>query len=272
MSPKKIAAAFIVIFVAIGGFVAGLILLRDNQAIEEKAAVPNGRATVSFNPATGNFKVGDTIQTAVYFNTDNIAVSGIAIRVRYPFTGTTPEVTVSSITVNPTLLSSGDWTCPTQNNTQQGGNVVIDIACANTSASGYSTNQNVLLANISLRIQRAPATSPLVLTFDPAESVITRRSDNQDVLLIPTSTGSFVIEGVNQPTNTVTVAPTTSVTTTGTKTPTPTLTKTPTGSVTGSTTKTPTPTAMPEAGISLPTYVGIGFGVAAIFAALLIAL
>jgi hypothetical protein len=262
VNAKKIFAALLVIFVAGGGFVAGLILLRERQDIGEKAAVAGGRATVSFNPATGNYKVGDTIQTAVYFNTDNIPVSGVAVRVRYPFSGTTPEVTVTSIEANPTLLSSGGWTCPTQETRQEGGNVIIDIGCANDLAGGYATNQNTLLASISLRVQRAPAVSPLVLTFDPVESVIRRRSDNQDILNNPTSIGSFNIEGGGSVS--VTPTPSTRVTSSVTPTQTPRLTS--------GATKTPTPSAMPDAGVGYPFVFGSVLGLAVIFAAILLAI
>ncbi|KKQ45639.1 MAG: hypothetical protein US62_C0011G0003 [Candidatus Woesebacteria bacterium GW2011_GWA1_37_8] len=269
MSTKKMLAAGLVILVAIGGFVAGLILLRDRQDIGEQAAVPGGRATVTFNPSTGNYKVGDSIQTAVYFNTDNIAISGVAVKVLYPFSGTTPEVTVTSITVNPTLLSSGDWSCPTQETKVEGSNVVINISCTvGTAALGYTNNVDTLLANLSLRVQRVPPTSPLVLRFDPVESVVTRRSDNQDVLLVPVSSGSFNIEGAGAPSGTAT--PTVRATGSVTTTPTPTVKLTGTGTVT--VTKTPTPTALPGAGISLPTYAGVLFGAVIIFAALLLAI
>jgi len=53
MSAKKILAALVVIVVAIGGFVAGLILLRERQDLREEAAVPGGQATVSIEPASG---------------------------------------------------------------------------------------------------------------------------------------------------------------------------------------------------------------------------
>jgi len=269
MSTKKMLAAGLVILVAISGFVAGLILLRDRQDIGEQAAVPGGRATVTFNPSTGNYKVGDSIQTAVYFNTDNIAISGVAVKILYPFSGTTPEVTVTSITINQTLLSSGDWSCPTKETRVEGSNVVIEISCTvGTAALGYTNNVDTLLANLSLRVQRVPPTSPLVLRFDPVGSVITRRSDNQDVLLVPVSSGSFNIEGAGSPSSTIT--PTPSARATGTVTVTP----TPTTKLSETVTKTPTPipSAMPEAGISMPTFAGIGFGILVIFAALLLAI
>ena len=113
MPAKKVVVALLIILVAIGGFVAGLVLLRERQSLVEEAAVPTGTAEVSISPETGNFNVGDTINTSVYFNPANNTISGVAVRLTYPFSGATPEISVSSIQVNPSLLSSGDWTCPT---------------------------------------------------------------------------------------------------------------------------------------------------------------
>lgn len=277
MPAKKVIVALLIIVVAIGGFVAGLVLLRQRQDLREEAAVPTGEAEVSIQPESGSFEVGDTISTSVFFDTANIAISGVAVRLTYPFSGSTPEVTVSSIEVNPSLLGTGDWTCPTQNSTQQGGNVVIDIACANTSAAGFTADTNTLLANVDLRINRAPATSPLVVSFDSASSIITRKSNNEDILLIPTSTGTYTIAGAGTEVE-ATPTPTTAEEVTPTPTSTTTLTPTPTSTV--SATATPTPTTstttkggeeLPDAGVPFPTIFGAGLGVLTILGALLLA-
>jgi len=128
MPAKKVIVALLIIVVAIGGFVAGLVLLREQQNLVEEAAVPTGQAKVSITPETGNLNVGDTVQTNVSFNPANIPVSGVAVRLLYPFSGATPEVSVQSIQINQSLLSSGDWTCPTQASNIEGSNVIVDIA------------------------------------------------------------------------------------------------------------------------------------------------
>src|SRR3972149_3721645 len=137
MPAKKIVVALLIILVAVGGFVAGLVLLREKQTLTEEAAVPGGQAEVSITPETGDFNVGDTIRTSVFFNPANVPISGVAVRITYPFNGATPELSVTTIEVNPSLLSSGDWTCPTQNSKFEGTNVVVDIACGNTSSAGF---------------------------------------------------------------------------------------------------------------------------------------
>lgn len=280
MPAKKIIVALLIVAVATGGFVAGLVLLRQRQDIRERAATPEGDATVTIEPSSGNFDIGSSITTRVSFNTAGIAVNGVAVRLRYPYSGVTPEVSVSGIDINTALLSSGDWTCPTKNSTQIAGNVVIDIACSNVgSATGFSSTSNTLLATVNLRVERTPASNPLVISFDPALSIITRLSDGQDILLIPTSNGTYTIAG-EQPT--ATPAPTTGVTGTPTATPrlTATVTPRPTGSVTPTPTKvtTATPTStpkggeLPDAGVSYPTILGVGLGILILAGAFLLVL
>jgi hypothetical protein len=270
MTPRKIFVTVLIVLVAVGGFVAGLFLLGDKQEVREEAAVPGGQAKVSLKPETGNFNVGDTVNLEVYFNPANIPISGVAVRLKYPFTGTSPEVSVSSIEVNSSLLSSGFWTCPTQESTQSGEDVIINIACANTSSAGFTSNSDTLLANVALQVNRAPSVSPFVVRFDQVESVITRKTDTTDILLIPTSTGSYSIAGAGtqispSPTNQVTAAPTTTITstTTPTRIPTATTTATPKGG---------TEEQLPDAGVSYPTMFGLGLGVLVIIGAILLAL
>src|SRR3989344_4595789 len=272
MPAKKIIVALLIIIVAVGGFVAGLVLLRERQELREEASVPTGQAEVSISPETGDYEVGDTINSSIYFNPANIAISGVAVRLTYPFSGTTPEVSVSSIEANSTLLSSGDWTCPIQNSSLSGGNVVVDISCTNTSAFGFTANTATLLANLTLRVDRTPSVSPLVIRFDPAESIITRKTNNEDILLIPTSTGSYTVAGA---TTQISGTPTPTTRVTGSPTPTTRLTGTVTPTRAVSATATPTGTGkggLPDAGVSYPTYFGIGLGILVIIGAALLAL
>lgn len=269
MPVKKLVASLVVVIVAVGGFVAGLMLLQERQNINEKAAVPGGQATVTLSPATGSYKVGDTIKATVYFQTANIAISGVAVRLTYPFTGIAPELSVQNIAVNQTFLTSGNWTCPTQSSSLQGGNVVIDIGCGTTAALGYKTNTNTLFATIDLKVDRAPSTSPLVIKFDPDNSIITKKSDNTDILLIPTSVGSYTIGGGTTPTVVASGSP--SPTSRLTLTPTRRVSATPTGEE-GEVTLTPTEASLDGAGVSFPTVVGLLIGVLLIGGALVLAL
>ncbi|MCH7641385.1 hypothetical protein IID22_04265, partial [Patescibacteria group bacterium] len=196
-------------------------------------------------------------------------------RLTYPFSGTTPELVASDIEINSVLLSSGDWTCPTRNVSAQAGTVNIDIACANVTAAGFSSSGSTLLATFNLTVERAPVIDPVVVRFNPSQSVITQKSDGQDILLIPTSTGEYTVSGVaptltptQPPGLTATPTPTTTVTTT------PTLSPTPTSTISAE--LSPTTVAkggeLPDAGVGYPTIIGIGAGILVIVGALILAL
>jgi hypothetical protein len=280
MPAKKIVVALLIIVVAIGGFVAGLVLLRQRQDIEDEAAVEGGQATVSISPQTGSYEVGDSIAVSVHFNPSNIAISSVGVRLTYPFKGATPEVTVSSVDINPSILSSADWTCPTPDDPRLAGTeVVVDIACANIGSGGFTANTDTLLATVNLYVERplSENINPLTVRFDAKESKITRWRDNQDILLIPQSTGSYTVSSTGvDPTNTPTptgIEDTDDLTNTPTLTPTGVATATPTTAVT--TTGSPTPTTaetLPDAGVSYPTLMGIGVGAFILLAALILAL
>ena len=275
MTTRKILVALLIILVAISGFVAGLYLLRQRQELREEAAVPTGQAKVALKPESGNYNVGDEIPLQIYFNTANIPISGIAVRVKYPYSGSTPEVSVvtDSITINSTLLSTGDWDCPTKTSSEQSGNVYIDIACVLPgSATGYTNNTDTLLGEVKLKVNRATAASPFMVGFDQVESVITRKSDNSDILLIPTSTGSYSIAGAGvqaTPTATPRVSPTATPRVSVTATPTTTATRIPSASPTAT---TKGGEQLPDAGVPFPTMLGIGLGVMVVIGGVLLAL
>ena len=273
MPAKRTIAAVVVVLVAIGGFVAGLFLLRERQELREEASVPGGQAEVSLFPEVGDFDVGDTFPVSIFFNTANIASSGVSVLLTYPYSGATPEFVASDIEINSVLLSSGDWTCPTRNISAQSGSLEIEIGCANVSASGFATNADTLLATFNMTVERVPVIEPVVLRFDSSQSVITQKSDGQDILLVPTSTGEYLVAGETAPTATAvpTAAPTLAPGVTST--PTPTLTATP--SPTSVTSATPTATGaaqLPDAGVSYPTILGIGLGLFFIVGALILAI
>jgi hypothetical protein len=188
------------------------------------AAVPAGKATVTLNPSLGYFNVGNTITNTISFDTANIAISGIAVRLSYRYSGTTPQIAVSDITINPAITNSGDWTCPTKDSYQENSTVIIDIACANTSSTGYVKIGSTEFAVINLLVKNMPVINPTIMRFDPTYSIITQKSDGRDILFIPTSYGTYYVNSNLTPT----IPPSPTLTLTPTLTPTPTLSPTPT--------------------------------------------
>lgn len=251
MSKKSIFASILAIIVLAGGVVAGVMLVRQQQELREKAAVPGGQARVSLFPTTGIFNVNDSLPVSVYFNTSGVSISAITLRLIYPFTGTAPEITTSDIEINQVIEKSGDWNCPTKSVTTEGQNIAIDIACANIGATGYSTNSDTLLATFDLTVNRVPQSNPFSLRFDPSRSIVTQKSNGQDILNIPdneTGTAVFTVStpAGPSPTPIPTKKPTATPIPTKVPTATPTtkLSPSPTGVVTATPTReaTATPT------------------------------
>jgi len=291
MSKKNVFASIIAIIILAGGVVAGVMLIRQQQELREKAAVPGGQARVSLFPTLGNLNVGDDIPVSVYFNTSGVSISSISLRLLYPFSGAQPEVTTSNIEINPIIENSGNWNCPKKSITTEGQNVAIDIECANISATGYATSTDTLLSTFSLTVGQIPQTNPFTLSFDPSQSIITQKSNGADILNIPddeTGTATFTVTSDTYvsptigPSATPTTKPSATPTTIRTSvTPTPTLkvtsTPTPTRSLTATPTRVVTPTSgpsseLPEAGFSAPTYIGVSLGLVLIIAAVLLAI
>jgi len=283
MQTKRIITTGLVVIVGIVGIMVGLVLVKERQDIQERAAVEAGNASVSLNPGSGNYDVGDTISVSVYFNTDGIAISGVATQLVYPFSGPTPEILAGNIQINPSFLSSGDWSCPTLEISESVGNVVIDISCANISASGFTSTTDTLLATFDLIVDQVPSNNPTVMVFDPVGSRISDMT-GLDILLIPSTEGTYTIGQIQatvtptssatstpMPTSfaTATSTPTIALEVTATASPTPTtstLTSTP------STSATPTPAELLDAGVSAPTIVGLGLGLFTLLAAVALAL
>lgn len=288
MARKNIFVSILILFILGGGIVAGVLLVREQQELREKAAVPGGQARVSLFPTTGKFNIGDSLPVSIYFNTSGVSISSIRLRLIYPFTGTSPEVTASDIEINQVIEKSGNWNCPTKSVTTEGQNIAVDIACANIGATGYATTSDTLLATFKLNVTRIPQTNPFTLRFDPSQSIITQKSNGQDILNIPdneTGIATYTISTpvgptptptkVLSPTPTLRPSATPTPTRVPTATPTSRISPTPTGTIAVTPTKVATPTAattLPDAGYSLPSYIGLGLGLILIISAIFLAL
>ena len=276
MDAKKAVLAALILVIGIGGIVSGAILLNRNTELRESAAVPGGRASVNLLPDTGSYDVGDSFPVSIYFNTDGVPISGLSVRLTYPFSGANPEVVASDVTINPSLDGDPDWSCPTSNVSEVNGNINVNVACANIGAAGFSSTSDTLLATFNLTIERSPAASPFTIVVDPI-STITQKSNGEDILATETTgpVATYVVGSAIVPTSPPTTASPTSASTTITPSPsvtrtltaTPSLTRVPTltSSATGSST-------LPDAGVSFPTFAALAAGMLAVFVSLALAL
>ena len=280
MLSKRIILTIVLIIILLGSIVAGLLLLKQSQELRKEASTPYGQATVSLTPEQKTLAVGETINITLLFNTAGYPVSTVTTKLTFPFTGTASQISVEDIQIDAQLLETGNWSCPIKESYEQDSEVNIDISCLNVSTVGFISTEDVSFATITFKVNSLPSTNPTVIAFAPQESIITNKTDGMDILLAPTSFGTYTVsssEGDSSaltvtltpttaaaPSATATVTPTTSVGQGGTSsTPTPTTrpTSSPTPTTASSLTNTPTPTAsavgssdtLPDSGVPLPT-------------------
>ena len=259
----KILLIILGLFLVLASIIVTVFLVRQRQELRKKAAVPEGEATVSLSPASIIKDVGAPFPIQISFNTNGVAISAITVRLNYAYSETTAPIEIegNQIQISSAISTSEDWSCPIKQTSSSGGRYYIDIACINTNTAGYTTTTDTPLASFNLVAAKVPEINPIILEFDPQQSIITKKADGQDTLLIPTSSGSYTISSelvcdlsflVAEPTTTPTPTGTLTPTPTPTPTGTPTLTPTPTSSPTPTSTPTPTPT-LPPAVTPTPT-------------------
>jgi hypothetical protein len=256
----QIIAAIAGLLVLVGGAVAGFLLVRQNQNIEEKAATPQGVATVSVIPPVATLNAGETTQAQVSFDTGGRAITSVSVQLTYQILSSPAFLEVTAVDVNPDLISSGDWSFPVKRATISGKNVNVNISGNFVGSGGFTSSGEVFLATISFK---GNSGGLAVLAFDPNQSKIIEAVTKKDVLLTPSSTASYTVVGAAPtPTPEVTTAPE------GTATATPTT-------YYSGVTETPVATEAPEVpvtGISAPTIAVIGLGAVAVLVSLGLAL
>lgn len=279
---KKYIITGVVLFVLIAGLIAGLILVGSRQLFRQEAAVEGGVATVSITPTQSTIAAGETISANVYFNTTGHEVSSMTVQLEYPFTGADPPITVSdNIQIDPALVAE-DWNFPIKTVTTVGNKIVIKIGGYNQ--FGYTSEGDTKLATLTFT-----GVSPgrIIVSFNPTASKVQDVANYTDILLIPSSTGTYIVSGVveSSPSSAPTSEPDGSPESSPSPTPgndaTPTATPTPasggtddsgSGGTTTTTGTTATAPPLPDSGVSLPTILGISAGLLLIIPLVILAI
>jgi hypothetical protein len=231
------------LLVLTAGVAAGLILVRQNQNIQEKAATGGGVATVRIDPTTTSVSTGQSFTAKVWLNSGGRALSAADVFLNYTFSGTSPFLEVTDVTENP-QLTAVNWTFPVKRAVISGSSVQIEISASTLAGGGYVTPGEILLATITFQ---GDAAGSATLSFDSAQSKVTEKSTGADILLTPTATANYAVTAAATPTPTVS--------------PTEAPTATPTGNDIVTATPVSTSSAIPETGISWPTVLSAGIGV-----------
>src|SRR3989344_2424663 len=204
-SPRKIIISLAVAIIVLIATFSVVYFIKDRQLFAKKASVPTGTATVSLTPATATLNIDQPLTVTVNVNPAGVLISGIAIRLKYNFSGDTPQVMASNIQIAPGISASDQWSCPVKSVIPSAGQVSVDMACINTSTEGFTASLPITFATFSLTASQVPPGNSLTVSFDPLKSIITRKSDGEDILLTPSSTGIY---SVNAASPTSTPAPT----------------------------------------------------------------
>ncbi|QLG69839.1 MAG: hypothetical protein CH104c_0608 [Candidatus Woesebacteria bacterium] len=235
------------------GLAVGILLVKQSQQIKEKAATPTGTVKVFLSPETNSVQVGQVFSVNVLLDTDSRYISALTLDLSYPYTGDTPPIEATDIQVSSNLIVGGNWNFPIKTINTDNQLVQIRIGGLNSSSQGYKTTGEETVATINFKAQAAGSIN---LSFNPTTTKATDKTTGEDILLTPSSYGSYTASGQ---TTTATPVPTATIN----NMPTTTTSATPHITTTPIPIATPTPSLVPvpESGISLPTVMGIGGGV-----------
>lgn len=200
MKLKK-ALIIIISFVWIGAaLAAGVWLVGRKQLLQKKASVPEGIATVRFDPETAIKNSGEILTVQIPFDTAGEAISGITAIIDLSGGDGMAPFIVIGVQPNSVLANAGlDYRVTTFTD------LSVDISAISLEDGGFTPSGEVSLATVSLLAQ-APGTTTAV--FDPARSMITRSGAGGDILLTPQSIGTYTVAGGGSPTLTPTPTPT----------------------------------------------------------------
>lgn len=235
------------IFASIFSFlaiIAGVVLVRNNQNLREKAAP---ETSLYISPPNKTLRSGDSFLSTIKMDTGNNQVSGFDLVLVYD----------PNIFIIQSIDKGSDV-----NTTFTEFNKNIDNINGRLSYSAFSVVQasaihgsGINILSITGKIKDGVSEGSYTISFDN-KSAVSGLSEGQNVLTLKTS-AVFVIPSIQlnqtpQPTATVTATPT------SLSTPTPTFIATPTSKPTTLSTSTPTPPSIPVTGITTPT-LGIFF-------------
>lgn len=202
------------------GVIIALVLSSNSVDPRKNASVPGGTVEVSISPTSRTLAAGESTTLTVTLDTKGTPISGIAARIAYPFSGTQPLLTASN--PNPIInQQDSNWDCQVVSTTVGTNVVQIDLGCLYIAQSGFISSTPITLESFTVTAGTATTATPFTLAFEPGSTVVTAKSNGEDIAAIPTSSSVITVSaGSTSPTASPT--PTSSPTPMVTATPTPT--------------------------------------------------
>jgi|GEM_PF-2538654 len=250
-SSSKILILILSLIVVVVGAVAGFILVRQNQQIEEKASTPTGTVKMYLAPETKTVNVDQIFGVNVILDTKGQSITAITIDLSYPYSGSTPPINAEDIQINSVLAVDENWKFPIKTINSDGGKVQIKIGGLNSSQAGYKTTGEETVATINFK---GVGSGTINLSFNPTTTQVTNKDTGEDILLTPSSSGTYTVAGTNS--NGASATPTATASSLASPSPTSTSSAT----AVPWTSPTPSPIPAPESGVSFPTIIGVSAG------------
>lgn len=199
------------------GVIIALVVSSSSVDPRKSASVPGGTVEVSLSPTARTLNPGESTTVTVTLDTKGTPISGIAVRVLYPFSGTVPAMTASN--PNP-LISQRDsnWSCQVVSTTVDTNVVKIDLGCLYVAQAGFISSTPIPLESFTLTAGSVSVSTPYTLSFEPASTVVTSKATGEDIAAIPTNTSIITVSATTAATPTPTPTPTIGVTATPTPT------------------------------------------------------
>ncbi len=242
MDNKKKLITAIVFLVLVASIIAGVLLVRENQNISEKAAPATN---LTFSPVSVALIKGQTFTTNSRINTGTNLVTGIDIEISYnPAIIQLSQITPTSSLSIFTNAATGQVIKNEINNTNGTARFIAFVLDKN---SGITGQKDILAISGTVMANAQPATYQITYS---ATTSIAAMNESQNSLL---SKSAFSLNVTNptptpspSPTATPTKSPSPTPTPTKSPSPTPTPTKSPTATPTKSPSPSPSPIAYPD--------------------------
>lgn len=263
MNKTKIILVILGVLVLIGGLIAGLILVKNNQDISEKAAPAT---TMYITPASQSQAPGSSFTFSVKVDTSSNTITGIDVRINFD----PKAIQITSLQKGTGVFNLDQTIVNTFDNTA--GSITYAIFTLDSSKAISGSSIEILKVNAT--VKTSASAGNYNLSFNPATAA-SATQEGQNVLVSKTP-------GVLTVTKSESAANATATPTSGT-TPTPTPTSAPGASPTAtptpgatSATSTARPTAspapIPVSGTSWPSIAAGVLGILIIIGALVLAI
>lgn len=207
------------IFLLLGLFFSVSLISKSGTSLFElrkKASVPLGDATLTLVTDSAQRYVGDVFPVKIYLNTHGNPISGIGLKLSYPFSGTSPELEVLDSDLNASNVQIKSHASELDSNfvtnvnyvyrqPATNGTVFIDLGITNASVSGFMNTTDQLLAEIVFKANRVTTKS---IVHDPDGSQIIKKADPpMDILRTINPLDITVLADTAAPTVTITGGP-----------------------------------------------------------------